>query len=244
MLGQHKSPWKPQRSQAPSTQILPGPPQSSPAQQGSPTAPHAAHVPSWQMKSGRQSLPSQQGSAKPPQSAQEPSTQISPPSAQVLPTQHGWSKPPQFSQVPPLPLSAQIWSGSVQQQTAPFGETRQLPPKRQVHCPPQHISVPPGLHGCRLPWHCPSMPQQSVPVHPTHTPLPSHWPHGTVEAQLAPAALFVGGEQVPLAGSQVPATWHALAAGGQVTGVPAPQAPLRHAWVHLLPHRVPLVVFG
>jgi hypothetical protein len=65
-----------------------------------------------------------------------------------------------------------------------------------------------------------------------------------VAAQLAPAALFVGGEHVPLAGSQIPATWHSLAAGGQVTGVPAPQAPLLQAWVHLLPQRVPSAAFG
>jgi hypothetical protein len=65
-----------------------------------------------------------------------------------------------------------------------------------------------------------------------------------VEAQLVPAALFVGGEHVPVAGLQVPATWHALAAGGQVTAVPAPQAPLLHACVHLLPHRVPSAAVG
>jgi hypothetical protein len=170
----------------------------------------------------------QHGSPASPQATQAPSAQMSTSNAQVSPAQHCWSRSPQLSQVPPLPLSAQIWSGSVQQQMAPFGETRQLPPKLQVHCPPQQISVPPGWHCCRLPWHCPSVPQQSVPVHPTHAPLPSHWPHGTVEAQLVPAALFVGGEQVPLAGSQVPATRHSLAAGGQTTGVPA-QVPFRQA---------------
>src|SRR5437879_3587963 len=105
------------------------------------------------------------------------------------------------------------------------------------------------LAGSQVPatWHW-SRAVQTTGVVPTQAPAwqVSLWVQALPSLEEVPCAL-VGGEQVPLAGSQVPATWH-WSRAVQTTGVVPTQAPAWQVslWVQALPSLqvVPSALFG
>src|SRR5438093_182247 len=97
------------------------------------------------------------------------------------------------------------------------------------HAPVAGLQVPASWH-----WSSAEQPREGPPA---HTPL---WPvsvrvHAVPSLHALPSGL-AGFEQAPVAGSQVPASWHSSGAGHDVARLPT-QAPFWHvsAWVQVFP---------
>jgi hypothetical protein len=160
--------------------------------------------------------------------------------AQQTEPQHGTSQHPEFPVPPPPP-----------QQNCPAAQQlplQQLPPLPHVVPSAFSVSEQTPVEGSHVPatWHWLEATQMTGLL-PTQIPAwqVDVWVQRLESKQVVPS-VFCGLEQVPVAGSHVPALWH-WSWAKQVTGLPT-QAPFWQVsfWVQRLPslQAVPSVFFG